>query len=270
LLIELVREGLQKLAKRPRREWWSPDDIEEDERERNYMGLSELDACVRRLWYKKHKVEPSNRTNPDMHIVWWIGHFIENVVIRALEAAGVPIRQRQMEFYWMDIPGHNDGTICTDDHPALAAEYGPGRKFLLELKTTKQKKIKDAKRKGIRDAFPGYFMQGQAYLVAWELTFGEKLDGVLFLMANKAVDFVKGESPDAFYEEFLPRDTLNAEAQMQYVQQVLSEPEVPERPFYKPDPLCHFCPFAKKCWAGTEFEMELSDAEEIPLEDLAA
>jgi CRISPR/Cas system-associated exonuclease Cas4 (RecB family) len=271
LLIELVREGLVTLSKQQKREWWSPEEQEEDEKPRAPMGLSELDTCVRRLWYKKHQPEPSNRINPDLHIVWWIGHFIENVIVKALAAAGLPVRERQREFYWMDVPGHNDGIICTDDHPLLAEELGPGRKFLLELKSTKQKKIKDAKRKGIRDAFPGYFMQVQAYMIAWELTFGEQLDGAILFMANKAVDFVKGESPDAYYEELIPRDSLNAQAQMQYIQDRLAEPEVPDRPFVKPDPLCHFCPFAKKCWAGTVYEEELSDVEDLlPAPDLAA
>jgi CRISPR/Cas system-associated exonuclease Cas4 (RecB family) len=268
LLIELVRQGMVLLSKQPKNLWWSPTEIDEEEKPRAPMGLSELDTCVKRLWYKKHKVAETNRINPDLHIVWWIGHFIENVIVRALEAVGVPVRDRQREFYWMGTPGHNDGIINTDDHPALIAELGPGRRFLLELKSTKQKKIKDAKRKGIRDAFPGYFMQVQAYMIAWELTFGEKLDGAILFMANKAVDFVKGESPDAFYEELIPRDSIYAEAQMQYVQDILASDEEPDRPYVKPDPLCQFCPFATRCWAGTIYEAEVTDLEEF-LPDVA-
>jgi hypothetical protein len=257
MLIELIREGMQILAKAPKRTWWSPDDLDEHDRERNWMGLSELDTCPRRLWYSKNEDSITNPTNPDMNAVWWIGSFVENVVIRSLEAAGVPVRNRQATLKWGDVEGHPDGYIFTDDHPHLAEVLGPGRKFLLELKSAKHKKIKDAKKKGIREAFPGYFIQMQAYLIAHELTYGEKLDGAIMLMGNKAVDFVKGESPDAWYEELIPPDPMYAQAQMTFIQDIVADPEIYPRPYTKPDPLCHFCPFAAKCWKGTDFAYEM-------------
>lgn len=221
------------------------------------MGLSELDTCPRRLWFSKNEPSVSNPQNPDMNAVYWIGSFMENIIIRSFEAAGLQIRDRQITLEWEGVEGHPDGYIYTDDHPHLAATLGPGRKFLLELKSAKQKKIKDVKKKGIREGAPGYFMQMQAYMIAHELTYGEKLDGAIMFMGNKAVDFVKGQSPDAWYEELIPPDPLYAQAQMAYLQTIVNDPEEYPRPYVKPDPLCHFCPFAGKCWKGTEFEYDM-------------
>jgi hypothetical protein len=250
VLIEIVEAGILKLSKLPKGDWWTPRDGMDKVDERGRIGLSELDSCIRKLWYQWHEQPKTNAPDIAMHPVWWAGHFYENMIIRALEADGLPILGRQETLKWGDLEGHTDGKFETSAHPVTQEALGEDKLFLLELKSAKPQRIKDLKRKGAREVTPGYFVQAQTYMEAHYRTFGKKLDGAVILFANKAPDFKFGTTDLMWYEEVITPSPVTAELKFEYVTETVEKPTIPARPYEKPTGLCPHCPFMDECWRG--------------------
>lgn len=152
------------------------------ERERPYLGASEIGSCSRYLWLKFHgcfKPKFDGRTLR----VFQRGNLEEERIINDLRLIGLEIRDRDedgKQFSVESCDGHLKGHI--DGAVKWADEW-----FLLEIKTMNDKNFADVIKKGVRKSHPKHWFQMQMYM---HLT---GLQRALYIPVNKNDEQIHNE-----------------------------------------------------------------------------
>lgn len=141
---------------------------------RQYLGMSQLNhSCPRYLWYYFRwcfNVYIEKR----LQRIYDRGNLEEERVIRDLNVAGCQVTDRQTTLYGFmgHVLGHSDGVVH-------AIPDAPKTPHLLEIKTMKNSKFNELKKKGMKEANKIYW--GQAHTYMGELG----LKRAVFIVTNK-------------------------------------------------------------------------------------
>lgn len=208
---------------------------------REYLGCSILGhPCDRYLWYNWKGVEPpppSLHTHDEINkltkqqIRFEIGHVLEDHLIHLMNKIGYLIIDKQKSVSLLDgaIKGHIDGVIF-DTHR---------NKYVLEIKTMNDQRYKTLVKKKVKNGFPEYWSQCQAYMK------GLEIEQTLFIALNKNT----GE----LYKEIIYYNSQDADGLLLKAQRIFqyeTEPSVYNEIVGRKPMVCHGCDFFWHCYGG--------------------
>jgi len=203
------------------------------EKKRDYLGASLLgEECDRKIWYTYNRVAviPS----PRLQRIFDMGNIIEDYLINLLIESGLEVWDKrpdgkQWGFEDGPIKGHCDGVI-----QGIPESSKP---HLLEIKSAKNSRFNEMKKKGIQSSNYQYYIQAQVYALKL------KLDKILFIVYNK--------DTSELYKERIDAEPILAEGMIKKGKEIVAMKEPPERAyhsatFYK----CKWCDHREECWNG--------------------
>lgn len=199
---------------------------------RSYMGCSSLGhPCDRKIWLSWKGV-PEKQSCKTRRILAR-GHEVEERLIHHLYEAGYQVTDQQREVKAWDgqVKGHIDGLIRHE-----------GQTFLLEIKSMNERSFKNVLKKGVKEAFPSYWVQMQLYghLLKEE---GEALQGGWLLALNK--------NDEELYTEEVSYEPGVALGALQRAQRLSLYETMPPRLATsrgEPERMCGFCGYQGLCW----------------------
>lgn len=206
---------------------------------RKYLGCSILGhPCDRYLWYNWKGVEPPLpilNTNDDINkltkqqIRFEIGHILEDHLIQLMGKIGYFIidKQKAVGLLNGNIKGHVDGIIFDSQR----------NKYVLEIKTMNEHRFKSLIKKRVKNGFPEYWSQCQAYMK------GLDIEQTLFIAINKNT----GE----LYKEIIYYNSQDADGLLLKAQRIFQYEDVP--PVYneiegRKPMVCYGCDFQSHCY----------------------
>lgn len=206
---------------------------------RNYLGCSILGhPCDRYLWLNWKGVEPpppSLNTHDEINkltkqqIRFEIGHVLEDHLIQLLNKIGYLIIDKQKSISLLEgqIKGHIDGII-----------FDPHRnKYVLEIKTMNDQRYKTLIKNKVKNGFPEYWSQCQAYMK------GLDIHQALFLALNKNT----GE----IYKEVISYNAKDAQGLMLKAHRIFEyewEPPIYNEIEGRKPMVCYGCDFQSRCY----------------------
>lgn len=177
---------------------------------RPYLGMSAIGAkCARQLWYSFRFCSNEGITKR-LNRLFARGHREEPIIVADLRLIGVEHHSDQKEMIdgHGHIKGHCDGIL--ENVPDA-----PKTPHLSEFKTANDKKFKEMKKKGLKEANPVYYAQMITYMRQLGLKRG------LFIMVNK--------NDDSRYYERVYEDKGKADELMVRAIDVISTENPPAR-----------------------------------------
>lgn len=220
--------------------------------QRLYLGGSALGApCERQLWYGFRGaalVEPA----PRMLRLWETGHREEDRMVAELKAVGCEVLEKDprtgeqwsIDAYGGHFAGHFDGLI------RRVPGEDPDEWFLLELKTSNEKRFKALDRDGAGKTKPQHWAQMQIYIgfarAYWDYW---GLDGD---PPRQALYLAHCKNDDKLYEEVVIYDDVSFQMLGAKALEVLSavEPPPPVPKASPRKPPCLWCDFSHLCLDG--------------------
>ena len=217
---------------------------------RDYLGGSRLGvACERALQFEftaTPKDDGAGFTGQTLRI-FAIGHQLEDLAIRWLQAAGLDLVTRKRDGGQFGfavaggrIRGHVDGIVM-----GAPAAMGLRTPCLWECKTMNAKNWRETVAKGVTVGKPVYAAQIALYQAYMEAT-------VPGISANPALFTAINKDTAELHHELVPFDAELAQRMSDRAVRILRATDAGEllprvaqnRDFFE----CRFCPWAKRCW----------------------
>lgn len=204
------------------------------EKPRNYLGMSEIGDCARKLWLKFH-VGAVDVPTPRMMRLFGLGDMIEARVVKELKAAGFKISGRQKPFkdFKGKFKGHCDGIV-----EGLPESSKP---HILEVKSANDKNFELFQKKGVKGQSFKYWAQVQCYMGYAKL--------------ERAIIIIESKNTSDRYQERIHFDKDSFESLKAKAGAIIHAKTPPSG---VNDWTCEWCPcntseLCKKNWGGSPF-----------------
>lgn len=197
---------------------------------RGYLGCSTMGhTCDRYIWLNKYG-EMEITLPFKKQRIFERGIIEESRILSLLgKVEGWTIESIQHPLQKGVLSGNADAVIRDQD----------GTRYILEIKTMKDKAFKALKKDGIKKAQFGYWVQCQTYLYL-----SEGINAALILVVNK--------NDESLYEEVIDIDPSVGETFLSKATRIDEQQEMPKglRAFEKKSLECFGCSFEKFCYGG--------------------
>lgn len=214
---------------------------------RNYIGGSSMGKeCDALIWFNYKFPVPTE--DPRIQRIFDIGNALEPVIIGWLKEAGFTVYEKDTDGKQFEVVDgktkfHIDGVIV-----GIPESKKP---HLLEIKTAKDSRFEEFKKKGVKGSDPEYYGQIQVYMLKFEL------ERCLFVVMNK--------DTQELYFERLELNKMEATFLVSRAKEIGEMDERPERKygsrdFYK----CRWCAHRERCWVDSGAPEEI---EKLPIVD---
>jgi predicted phage-related endonuclease len=195
---------------------------------RDYLGISELGMCARRVVYA-HSQEVVPEVSEEQARVMELGHLLEALRRRELKRQGRRVLSPQAEVRFGPFAvGHIDGFVRQDGLPVL-----------WEAKSTTSFSLAKWRKEGLPRRIA---WQISAYAKGLSDLLGEQVSKILL----ETIDRTNGEIFSWTYDrdEAITQDALQ---RAEFLAQCLTEGTLPDREFDATSSDCRYCPFLSHC-----------------------
>lgn len=212
------------------------DQWKNEEKERNYLGASEIgDECNRKLWLKFHRYVNSEQFSARMIRLFFRGKREEPVIETMLEDAGFEIIQScldQAGFKDGFFAGHGDGVYLFN-----------GKRISIEMKTHNAKSFATLRRGTLKFTHPKHYAQCIVYSGKFDCEYA------LYFAVNK--------DNDEIFLDCIPFNEDEFKKYLDKAEFITMADKPPERIASSPTSFkCKFCHVHAVCWG---FELPLVD-----------
>jgi hypothetical protein len=238
-LSEFIYRGLQNAEKgREKRAW---------------MGLSELNYCIKRLYKQKYDMAKV-KADKESLVTFAMGRDIEALVINSLKEGC----EGRFEILGQEHFGEGDktGQILLklgglNGHPDIVLyDTETAKYYLCEVKSAAQTSFNEMQKKGLKKAQPNHYMQTMAYMLALKDTYGIEVEYGIYLMVKKSGNPPTQRGNAMIYEEVVHWDREMEEVirrKVAHIDSFDSLAEEPEAPYKTPAKECEMCPYNHVC-----------------------
>jgi hypothetical protein len=215
---------------------------------RDYLGISELGMCARRVVYA-HTPRIVPHFSPESRRLLSLGQLIESMRRQELQDEGLTIHGAQEEVVFSPARGHVDGFLVPQGGPPV----------LWECKSTSSPVLG----KWYREGLPTYYaFQIAGYLSGLSVLLGEPVTHCQFDVINR----LSGELFTWVYQrdDALTRNALN---RAEYLHDTLAKGLMPEREHPVHSTACRNCPYqaeCRPCAASLKIAGDVADASDWP------
>lgn len=197
---------------------------------REYLGISEIGFCSRRVFYN-HQPDLEPEITPETARKFELGHLIEGLRKRELKREGLKIQEAQKEVaLGVDVAlGHIDGYLMAED----------GQVVLWECKSTTCHSV----HKWRRESLPRHIAyQIQGYMMALETD-------LAIPVRTCRVDVVDRTSGEAFVWTYERDEFMQDEVYKRALglSRAIRQSQVPTQEFEENSSECRYCPYRSTC-----------------------
>ena len=211
----------------------------------NSISASMWSQCDRKMWLTLRRASP-RWVEPKTLRTFNIGHALEECMVEWLEKTGAKVAMREsgLKNSYGTSLGHIDGIAVID-----------GVFYLLEMKTTNDRRFKEWLKKGVPD---NYFAQVQLYMhhSAQLSSKGNQLTKALFLVVNK--------NTSELHTEVVEYDKVYASLQTERIENLIASDAYPEP---HKDWSCRFCDHRAVCEGEVLPEIDCRTCAHVSVKD---